>query len=102
MPAIFTHGIPSAYPGIFSELPDGYMADVPDMQINTQGDDQGEAIAAARDAIGLMGIDMEDDQKALPAPSPQCPSRLIPSCRWWISTLRRTVTPMNSVLFAGT
>ena len=60
----------TAYPVVFTKLTDGYMAYVPDMQINAQGDDLAEAIAAARDAIGLMGIDMEDDQKPLPAPSP--------------------------------
>ena len=27
------------YPVIFTKLPDGYMAYVPDMDINTQGDD---------------------------------------------------------------
>lgn len=60
----------TVYPVVFTRLPDGYMAYVPDLQINTQGNDLAEAIAAARDAIGLMGIDMEDDQKAIPTPSP--------------------------------
>lgn len=45
------------------------MAYVPDMDINTQGDDFAEAIEMARDAIGIMGIDMEDEQKPLPLPS---------------------------------
>lgn len=57
------------YPVIFTKLPDGYMAYVPDMDINTQGDDFAEAIEMARDAIGIMGIDMEDEQKPLPLPS---------------------------------
>lgn len=60
----------TVYPVVFTKLPDGYMAYVPDMQINTQGDTLAEAIHAARDAIGLMGIDMQDDQKPIPAPSP--------------------------------
>ena len=60
----------AVYPVVFTKLPDGYMAYVPDMQINTQGDTLAEAIRAARDAIGLMGIDMQDDQKPIPAPSP--------------------------------
>ena len=60
----------TVYPVVFTQLPDGYMAYVPDFQINTQGNDMAEAIAAARDAIGLVGIDREDDQKAIPAPSP--------------------------------
>lgn len=57
------------YPVIFTKLPDGYMAYVSDMDINTQGDDFAEAIEMARDAIGIMGIDMEDEQKPLPLPS---------------------------------
>ena len=50
------------YPVIFTEDPaGGYMAYVPDLEINTQGEDLAEAIAMARDAMGLVGIDMEDD-----------------------------------------
>jgi len=60
----------TVYPVVFTKLADGYMAYVPDMQINTQGDTLAEAISAARDAIGLMGIDMQDDSKAIPSPSP--------------------------------
>lgn len=59
----------AVYPVVFTKLEDGYMAYVPDMEINTQGDDLPEAIAMARDAIGLMGIDMEDDHKGVPSPS---------------------------------
>ena len=59
----------AAYPTVFTRLEDGYMAYVPDMEINTQGDSLAEAIAMARDAIGLMGIDMQDDKKDLPQPS---------------------------------
>ena len=60
------------YPVVFSKLTDGgYMAYVPDLQINTQGEDLAEAIAMARDAIGIVGIDKEDDGKALPAASAQ-------------------------------
>ena len=57
------------YPVLFTCLDDGYMAFVPDFQINTQGDDLAEAIFMARDAIGLMGIDMEDDHEELPLPT---------------------------------
>ena len=57
------------YPVIFTEDPaGGYMAYVPDLEINTQGEDLAEAIAMARDAMGLVGIDMEDDGKPFPAP----------------------------------
>ena len=44
------------YPVIFTEDPaGGYMAYVPDLEINTQGEDLAEAIAMARDAMGLVG-----------------------------------------------
>ena len=59
----------AVYPVVFTKLDDGYMAYVPDFDINTQGDDLADVIEMARDAIGLMGIDMEDDGKALPKPS---------------------------------
>ena len=60
----------TVYPVVFTKLDDGgYMAYVPDMEINTQGDNLAEAIEMARDAIGLMGIDMEDEKKAIPTPS---------------------------------
>lgn len=62
--------VKTVYPVVFTKLDDGgYMAYVPDMEINTQGDDLAEAIEMARDAIGLMGIDMEDEKKAIPTPS---------------------------------
>ena len=57
------------YPVVFTNLGDGYMAYVPDLQINTQGDSLAEAIAMARDAIGLTGITLQDDGAAIPAPS---------------------------------
>ena len=59
----------TAYPVKFTKLDDGYMVYVPDMDANTQGDSLAEAIEMARVMIGLMGIDMEDDKKPLPAPS---------------------------------
>ena len=57
------------YPVVFTKLDDGYMAYVPDLECNTQGDDLAEAIVMSRDAIGLMCMDMQDDQKPLPEPS---------------------------------
>ena len=42
---------------------------VPDFDINTQGTDYADAIEMARDAIGLMGIDMEDEKEPIPCPS---------------------------------
>lgn len=58
-----------AYPVIFLKTESGYVAHVPDMDIDTQGADLAEAIEMARDAIGIIGIDMQDDQKEIPLPS---------------------------------
>ncbi len=49
---------------------EGYVVYIPDFNINTEGHDLADSIGMARDAIGLMGIDMQDDKKALPSPSP--------------------------------
>ena len=59
----------TAYPVVFTKLVDGYAAHAPDFPLDTQGDDIVEAIEMARDAIGIMGIDIEDDNKPLPKPS---------------------------------
>lgn len=58
-----------SYPVILSPDEPGYSVYIPDFDANTQGNNLTEAIEMARDAIGLLGIDMEDDKKALPAPS---------------------------------
>ena len=57
------------YPIVLTPEEKGFTVYVPDFDINTQGDDLAEAIYMARDAIGLMGIDMEDDGKELPTPT---------------------------------
>ncbi len=57
-----------AYPIIIAEESDGYYVSIPDFDIATQGSSIADSIAMARDAIGLMGIDMEDDGKELPLP----------------------------------
>ena len=59
----------TAYPAIFRKLKDGYTVHVPDFPLDTQGDTLAEAMEMARDAMGIMGIDMEDDKKPLPTPS---------------------------------
>lgn len=62
------------YPTVFTPLGGGgYMAYVPDLEINTSGKDLADAIYMARDAIGLIGIDMEDDGKTFPAQSENVP-----------------------------
>lgn len=47
----------------------GYVVYVPDFDINTEGDTVTEEIEMARDAIGVVGIDMEDDGEAFPEPT---------------------------------
>ena len=58
-----------SYPVIFTKTKDGIVVYVPDFDIYTEGADITEAIKMARDAIGLMGIDMEDDGETIPAAS---------------------------------
>lgn len=58
------------YPVIFTPCEEGgYMATAPDFPLNTQGEDMAEAISMARDAIGLMGITIQDDGGTVPTPS---------------------------------
>lgn len=57
-----------AYPIIIKGKEGDYYVRIPDFNIGTQGEDVADAIAMARDAIGLIGIDMEDDKKELPSP----------------------------------
>ena len=58
-----------AYPVILSRGEKFIVAYVPDFEINTQGADIADAIEMARDAIGVVGIDMEDDRESLPEPT---------------------------------
>ncbi len=58
-----------AYPIIMTQGKEFIVVFIPDFNINTQGEDIPGAIEMARDAIGLMGIDMQDDGDALPEPS---------------------------------
>jgi len=59
----------AAYPIVMTEGKEYIIVGVPDFNINTQGIDYVEAIEMARDAIGIMGIDMEDENEAIPKPS---------------------------------
>lgn len=58
----------NSYPIVLTPEATGFTVYIPDFDINTQGDDLTEAIEMARDAIGIMGIDMEDDGIPLPVP----------------------------------
>ena len=57
----------NAYPVIMTQGKEFIVVYVPDFNINTQGKDYAEAIEMARDAIGIMGIDMEDEERAFAA-----------------------------------
>jgi predicted RNase H-like HicB family nuclease len=58
------------YPAVFTKTTSGYVVSMPDFPIDTQGDELVDAIYMARDALGLMGIDMEDDGEPFPVPTP--------------------------------
>lgn len=59
----------AAYPIVMSSGTNHVIVFIPDFNINTQGKDYAEAMEMARDAIGIMGIDMEDEKENLPLPS---------------------------------
>ncbi len=59
----------NAYPIVMTQGKEFIVVFVPDFHIHTQGKDIPDAIELARDAIGLMGIDMQDDGEALPGAS---------------------------------
>lgn len=50
----------TVYPILLTPAERGYVVYVPDLEINTEGDDLADAIEMARDAIGLWGISEED------------------------------------------
>ncbi|MGI6720372.1 MAG: type II toxin-antitoxin system HicB family antitoxin [Anaerovoracaceae bacterium] len=62
------------YPVVLTPVETGYVVTVPDLDINTQGNDLADAIYMARDAIGLWGISEEDDGRAIPEPSAEEPA----------------------------
>lgn len=59
----------NSYPILLIPEEKGFTVFIPDFNINTQGDDLTEAIEMARDAIGIMGVDMQDDEKVIPSAS---------------------------------
>jgi len=80
---------------IFQKSDGCFVGYIPDFQINTQGIDFAEAIMMARDAIGLMGIDMEEDGEALPKPSPSAQLTL------WIVTFLLMLMLILQTIGAG-
>ncbi len=59
----------AAYPIIMTKGEKYIVVYIPDFDCNTEGKDYADAMRMARDAIGLMGITMEDDGEAIPEPS---------------------------------
>lgn len=57
------------YPVILKPDNDIYLVNVPDLDIMTEGQNIADAIDMARDAICLMIVDKQDDNKKVPAPS---------------------------------
>ena len=58
-----------AYPIVLRPDGNGYYVIIPDFDTGTQGDTIAEAMEMARDAIGIVGIDMQDDGENLPTPN---------------------------------
>ena len=58
-----------AYPIVLTKTDDGYYVSIPDFDVSTQGESIADAMEMARDVIGLMGIDLEDEKKELPLPN---------------------------------
>ncbi len=57
------------YPIVMTQGKEFIAVYIPDFNINTQGENIPDAIEMARDAIGIMGVDMMDDGETLPEPS---------------------------------
>ena len=57
-----------AYKIILTPEEQGYTVFIPDFESGTQGKDLADALYMARDAIGFMGITMQDMGKAIPEP----------------------------------
>ena len=58
-----------AYPIVVTQGSEWLVVYVPDFEINTEGKDLADAMEMARDAIGLVGITLEDEGRELPRPS---------------------------------
>ena len=60
----------ASYPAIFTETESGYLVEIPDLDIMTQGTDFENAVEMANDAILLTIVSLEDDlKKDVPTPS---------------------------------
>lgn len=73
-----------AYPIILTPDGSGYVVSVPDLEINTQGDNLAEALYMARDAISEWGICQQDAGRAIPEPSKSEPPHEVDELVSWI------------------
>ncbi len=64
----------SVYPIILTPAENGYVVYVPALDINTEGETIPDAIAMARDAIGLWGLAEEDSGRSIPEGSSELPT----------------------------
>jgi len=63
-----------AYPAVFTPIDEGLLVYVPDLEINTSGEDFCDAMDMARDAISIWCVAVQDEGKDLPTPSKTIPS----------------------------
>ena len=61
------------YPVVLTPIDKGYLVSVPDLEIDTHGENMADAIFMARDAIGLWGICQQDEKRTIPEPSTTVP-----------------------------
>lgn len=59
----------NSYPIVLTPCEGGYVVYVPDFNINTEGDTLTDALEMAKDAIGIIGIELEDRKEVLPTPT---------------------------------
>ena len=60
----------NAYAVILTPTERGYVAYFPDFDSGTEGDSLADVLDMSADAIGLLGVAMEDMGKPIPAPTP--------------------------------
>ncbi len=59
----------NVYPVIFTQTDTGYLIEVPDLEILTEGKDMENAIEMARDAISITIVSLEDNKQEISKPS---------------------------------
>ena len=59
-----------AYPIVLSPVEGTVLAYFPDFDTGTEGKDIADAIDMAADAIGILGVTLEDDGRTVPEPTP--------------------------------